>query len=93
MNKITDVFMVVNQRKILDELRLNERNGLTVIKKRLEICRVRDEHYNYLQLIKKGHEWNIVELAKAIGECDKLIAEITEDMEKSANRQKGADND
>ena len=44
------------------------------------------------QLRKDKDEQGLRLAAQVIGRIDRRVAEITEDMEKSANRQEGADN-
>ena len=45
------------------------------------------------QLRKDKDEQGLRLTAQVVGRIDRRIAEITEDMEKSANRQEGADNE
>ena len=92
MNTIKNVFVIIGQRESLDELRREERARLRVVRARMRMHATHDEHYQYLEMVERGHERNIVALAKAIGNLDKQIKDIFDDMELSANRQKGADN-
>ena len=93
MNTIKNVFELTGQRDTLNELRLDERMRLRVVRKRKAIHALKDEHYMYLEIIELGHENNIIALANAIGKLDRQIRDILDNMELSVNRQEGAGNE
>lgn len=93
MNKVKNLFELTAQRDTLNELRLDEHMRLRVVRKRKALHVALDEHYMYLEIIELGHENNIIALAKAIGNLDRQIKDIIDDMELSVNRQEGADNE
>lgn len=86
-----DVWQLLKERDLVDRERKMERERLRVTQIRIQLrTGLKRAEAEYIMMLQHRH---IIMCARRLGEIDRQIAEITAEMEKSANRQEGVDND
>ena len=93
-----DLWSLLGRREIVNEERKSIRDRIRVTKARIRIKEAQKysgKMYDlyYLEHALESEEKCLITFAHRLGEIDRRIAEITADMEQSANRQEGADNE
>lgn len=93
-----DLWSLLRERDFVDEERKSIRSRIRVTKARIRLKESRNYSGKMYDLLNLGQalayeQMTLVNFAHRLGELDRKIAEITSEMEKSANRQKGADNE
>ena len=92
-----NLWELLTERDLVDEERKSVRSRIRVTKARIRLAKghgVNDVSLIDLLKALEYEQKTLITFARRLGEIDRQIAEITSEMEKSANRQEGvADED